>query len=62
MMEINDSNATNDKDKATSTSPANESCKDIAFEEVIPEDSPPRRNIPEEPTIRKPSGKHIPVE
>lgn len=61
-MKTNDSKAQNGKDSSEPTyRSADESVEDIAFEEVIPEDSPPRKNIPEEPTVRKPSGKHTPV-
>ena len=61
-MKMNNSKAQKGKDSRESTCPsADESVEDVAFEEVIPEDSPPRKNIPEEPTVRKPSGKHTPV-
>ncbi|MBL8496913.1 hypothetical protein ABF87_11055 [Nitrosomonas sp. JL21] len=61
-MTANTIKAMNGKDSSEPASPsADESIEDIAFEEVIPEDSPLRKNTPAEPTIRKPSGKPVPV-
>ncbi|MGV8711969.1 MAG: hypothetical protein ACWA6R_05400 [Nitrosomonas sp.] len=61
MMKKNDTKVTDDENNADSSSSAEMVVEDIAFEEVIPEDSPPRKNLPDTPTIRNPSGKPIPV-
>ena len=61
MIKKKDIKVTDDENNADSSSSAEMVVEDIAFEEVIPEDSPPRKNLPDTPTIRNPSSSPIPL-